>query len=111
MARPSKINNHLQAANLPTPAMPDKIPAEIKPAKQLESRIPHTSKAILFPSSRFVYQQLSRYIAPGKNGASIMPRKNRTVSRPAGEFVALVHPLTAAQAMIQDGYEESDMDR
>jgi hypothetical protein len=105
------MNNHLQAANLPTPAMPNRMPAEIKPAKQLERSIRHTSRAILLPSSRFVYQQLSRYIAPGKNGASIMPKKNRTVSRPAGEFVALVQPLTTAQAMIQDGYEESDMER
>jgi hypothetical protein len=105
------MNNHLQAANLPTSAMPDRMPAEIKPAKQLERSIPHTSRAILLPSSRFVYQQLSRYIAPGKNGASIMPKKNRTVSSPAGEFVALVQPLTTAQAMIQDGYEESDMEK
>lgn len=43
-------------------------------------------------------------MAPGKKGASITPRKNLTVSKPAGELVALVHPLTIAHAMMQDGY-------
>jgi hypothetical protein len=66
------------------------------------------SNAIRTPSSRFVYQQLSKYIAPGKNGASIIPRKNRTVRRPAAELVALVHPLTTAHAMIHDGCETLD---
>jgi hypothetical protein len=67
--------------------------------------MPQKSKAILLPSSRFVYQQLSRYIAPEKKGASMMPRKKWTMSRPNGEFVALVQPLITAQAMMQDGYE------
>jgi hypothetical protein len=83
--------------------MPDKMPAEIRPAKEFDKSSPHMSRAILRPSSRLVYQQLSKYIAPGKNGASMTPRKNRTVRRPAGELVALVQPLTIAHAMIHDG--------
>lgn len=103
VAKPSKMKSHLQGANRPTPCMPERIPAEIRPAKAFESRIPQTSSAILTPSSRLVYQQLSRYMAPGKNGASMMPRKNRTVRRPAGELVAAVQALTIAQAMIHIG--------
>ena len=99
------MKSHLQGASRPKPCMPERIPAERRPAKAFESTIPHTSKAILTPGSRFVYQQLSRYMAPGKNGASMMPRKNRTVRRPAGELVAAVQPLTIAQAMIQPGWE------
>jgi hypothetical protein len=83
--------------------MPDKMPAEMSPAKEFDSRSPQISNAILMPSSRLVYQHESKKIAPGKKGASMTPRKNRTVRRPAGELVAPVQPLTIAQEMIQDG--------
>jgi hypothetical protein len=83
--------------------MPDKMPAEMRPAKAFDRRSPQMSKAIRMPSSRFVYQHESKKMAPGKKGASMTPKKNRTVRSPAGELVAPVQPLTIAHAIIQDG--------
>lgn len=120
VARPSNINSHLHAAygclalmvvivvwvfltSFPTSFMPDKMPAEMRPAKLLDSNSPHISRAILTPSSRLVYQQLSKYTAPGKNGASTTPRRKRTARRLPAELVAPVQPLTIAQVIIQLG--------
>ena len=57
VASPSRMNSQRQAARFPTPFMPESIPAEIKPAKALESKSPEMRKAIRIPSSFFVYQQ------------------------------------------------------
>lgn len=45
-------------------------------------------------------------MAPGKKGASTIPKKNLTTSRPAGEDVALVQPLTMAQMIMHPGYRK-----
>lgn len=97
------MKSHIQGASRSIPCIPETMPVEIRPAKTFESRIPQTSNAVLTPSSSFVYQQLSRYMAPGKNGASMMLRKNRTVRRPAGKLVAAMQPLTIGRTMIQVG--------
>lgn len=76
------VKTHLQAACPSLPSIPSRMPEARRAPKALLIRLPQERSAVRSPSSLRVYHFDKRKRAPGKNAASIKPRKKRVRSAP-----------------------------
>ena len=97
---PSMMKSHSQAGRPALPSIREMIPAAIRPPNADANMLAPYRKAIRGGSSVRLYQHDIKKKTPGRNGASMRPRRKRVAKRLPKPFVNAWHMEMMPQAEV-----------